>query len=243
MSFASTATRSSTDCRLPRAGSRPAGDGETTPGEIRAASPEHPPESPKPGKLIFSATWMASLTPASPVVASAVLRLLPIEPQLSSVLGDYVSTGMGVLGLAWQSSPALTEVEEAVTDWLRQMIGLSRRWSGVIQDTASTSTLIALVCARERVYQLRPGAAAASRAETRSRSSSTPRRRATARWRRRRCSPASAGRERHRVAEPLVGDLVDDEQLARQGGVDRPGLRLERVGEVGDLVDDPAVGR
>src|SRR5215213_9966318 len=69
---------------------------------------------------------------------------------LASVLGDYVSTGLGVLGLAWQSSPALTEVEEVVTGWLRQMVGLPEDWRGVIQDTASTSTLIALICARER---------------------------------------------------------------------------------------------
>ena len=66
------------------------------------------------------------------------------------MLGDYLSTGLGVLGLSWQSSPALTELEEVVTDWARQMVGLSPAWSGVIQDTASTSTLVALVCARER---------------------------------------------------------------------------------------------
>src|SRR5690606_5867007 len=65
-------------------------------------------------------------------------------------LGDYVSTGLGVLGLAWQASPALTELEEVATDWLRQMVGLSAAWQGVIQDTASTSTLIALLSARER---------------------------------------------------------------------------------------------
>ncbi len=46
--------------------------------------------------------------------------------------------------------PALTEIEEVTTDWLRQMVGLSAAWSGVIQDTASTSTLVALMCARER---------------------------------------------------------------------------------------------
>src|SRR5205814_564049 len=68
-------------------------------------------------------------------------------------LGGYVRPGLGVLGLAWQSSPALTEVEEVVTDWMRGMLGLSDAWSGVIQDTASTSTLIALICARERVTQ------------------------------------------------------------------------------------------
>jgi aromatic-L-amino-acid decarboxylase len=74
----------------------------------------------------------------------------PSNGELASVLGDYLSTGLGVLGLSWQSSPALTELEEVVTDWLRQMVGLSQAWSGVIQDTASTSTLVALLCARER---------------------------------------------------------------------------------------------
>ena len=74
----------------------------------------------------------------------------PSNGDPSSVLGDFASTGLGVLGLAWQSSPALTELEEVVTDWVRQMIGLSDAWSGVIQDTASTGSLLALLCARER---------------------------------------------------------------------------------------------
>ncbi|MDA8347499.1 MAG: pyridoxal-dependent decarboxylase, partial [Pseudomonadota bacterium] len=50
----------------------------------------------------------------------------------------------------WQASPALTELEDLTTDWLRQMMGLSAQWHGVIQDTASTATLVALLCARER---------------------------------------------------------------------------------------------
>ena len=74
----------------------------------------------------------------------------PCNGLLSSVLGDYASTGLGVLGLSWQSSPALTELEEVIIDWMRRMVGLSVKWSGVIQDTASTSTLVALICARER---------------------------------------------------------------------------------------------
>jgi aromatic-L-amino-acid decarboxylase len=83
----------------------------------------------------------------------------PSNGELSSVLGDYLSTGLGVLGLSWQSSPALSELEEVATDWLRQMLGLSDAWSGVIQDTASTSSLVALVCARERAssYSLAKG--------------------------------------------------------------------------------------
>src|SRR2546430_74710 len=74
----------------------------------------------------------------------------PSNSSLAAVLGDYVSTGLAQLGLNWQASPALTELEELATDWLRQMVGLSGAWSGVIQDTASTATLVALICARER---------------------------------------------------------------------------------------------
>jgi aromatic-L-amino-acid decarboxylase len=44
------------------------------------------------------------------------------------VLGDFVSTGLGIIGLSWQSSPALTELEEVTCDWLRQMVGLSEGW-------------------------------------------------------------------------------------------------------------------
>ena len=74
-------------------------------------------------------------------------------------------------------------------EWLRQLVGLPPTFTGVIQDTASTATLVALLCARERTTGYgRP--AAGSRPSPR-RSSSTPRRRPTARSRRRRCSPAS----------------------------------------------------
>jgi aromatic-L-amino-acid/L-tryptophan decarboxylase len=83
----------------------------------------------------------------------------PANASLASVLGDMVSTGLGVIGLSWQSGPALTELEEVTTDWMRRMVGLSAAWSGVIQDTASTSTLVALLCARERAsgYSLNAG--------------------------------------------------------------------------------------
>lgn len=73
----------------------------------------------------------------------------PSNGDLSAVLGDFLSTGLGVLGLTWESAPALTELEDRVCSWLRQMIGLSQDWQGVIQDTASTCSMIALVAARE----------------------------------------------------------------------------------------------
>lgn len=74
----------------------------------------------------------------------------PANASLESLLGDFASTGLGVIGLSWQAAPALVEVEEAVTDWVRDAVGLSDAWQGAIQDTASTATLIALLCARER---------------------------------------------------------------------------------------------
>ncbi|MGI9599192.1 MAG: pyridoxal phosphate-dependent decarboxylase family protein, partial [Acidimicrobiales bacterium] len=74
----------------------------------------------------------------------------PSNASLSSVLGDLASSGLGGLGISWESCPSLTEVEEVVCDWMRQLTGLSDTWSGTIQDTASTACLVALLTARER---------------------------------------------------------------------------------------------
>ena len=74
----------------------------------------------------------------------------PSNASLSSILGDFASSGLASLGISWESSPSLTEVEEVVTEWLRQLTGLSPQWSGVIQDTASTGCLVAALAARER---------------------------------------------------------------------------------------------
>src|SRR5881394_1395680 len=122
----------------------------TAPGEIRAALPADPPCDPEPIDAILADIDRILLPGLSHWQHPKFFGYFPSNGELSSVLGDYVSTGLGVLGLSWQSSPALTELEEVVTDWMRQMLGLSGAWSGVIQDTASTSTLIALFCARER---------------------------------------------------------------------------------------------
>lgn len=74
----------------------------------------------------------------------------PANATLSSVLGDIACAGIGALGITWQSAPALTEVETLTCDWLRELCGLSDQWSGVIQDTASSATLVALLSAREQ---------------------------------------------------------------------------------------------
>jgi len=125
----------------------------TAPGEVRAALPATPPQGPEPFDAILQDLERVIVPGLSHWQHPAFYGYFPSNGSLASVLGDYLSTGLGVLGLSWQSSPALTEVEEVVTDWVRQMTGLSAAWSGVIQDTASTSTLIALICARERASQ------------------------------------------------------------------------------------------
>src|SRR5205809_7106544 len=122
----------------------------TGPGDVRRQLPARPPDGPEPVDAILRDLDEIIVPGLSHWQHPRFFGYFPCNGSLSSVLGDYVSTGLGVLGLAWQSSPALTELEEVVTDWMRGMLGLSEAWSGVIQDTASTSTLVALICARER---------------------------------------------------------------------------------------------
>ena len=129
------------------------------PGEIKASLPAAPPESAEPVDAILADFERIVIPGLSNWQHPSFFGYFPSNGELSSVLGDYLSTGLGVLGLNWQACPALTEVEEVVTDWMRQMTGLSDAWSGVIQDTASTCTLVALLCARERTsnYSLAHG--------------------------------------------------------------------------------------
>ena len=131
----------------------------TAPGEVKARLPAAPPASPESFDDILRDLDDVVVPGLSHWSHPSFFGYFPCNGELSSVLGDFASTGLGVLGLAWQSSPALTEVEEVATDWLRQLLGLSPFWSGVIQDTASTSTLVALMCARERAsnYSLARG--------------------------------------------------------------------------------------
>ena len=132
---------------------------KTAPGEIKAMLPASPPQQPESFDAILGDLDRIVIPGITTWQHPRFFGYFPSNALLSSVLGDYVSTGLGVIGLAWQSSPALTEVEEVVTDWMRQMLGLSDAWSGVINDTASTSTLVALLCARERAsdYSLARG--------------------------------------------------------------------------------------
>jgi aromatic-L-amino-acid decarboxylase len=120
------------------------------PGALKEQLPSTPPQSPESTESVMRDLNRLILPACSHFQDPSFFGYFPSNSSLAAVLGDYVSTGLAQLGLNWQASPALTELEEVTTDWLRQMLDLSPAWSGVIQDTASTTTLVALLCARER---------------------------------------------------------------------------------------------
>jgi aromatic-L-amino-acid decarboxylase len=120
------------------------------PGEVAARLPAEPPRQAE-GLATISADLDSIVLPGiTHWNHPGFFAYFPSNSDLSSVLADLVSSGLGVQGMSWQTSPAATEVEDVVMEWLRQMLGLSNAFTGVIQDTASTTTLCALLCARER---------------------------------------------------------------------------------------------
>ena len=122
----------------------------TAPGEVKTKLPATPPTSPESLSAILADLESIVLPGLSHFQHPRFHGYFPANASLESVLGDLVSTGLGVIGITWQSSPSLTEVEEVMMEWLRIETGLSENWVGTIQDTASTACLVALLCARER---------------------------------------------------------------------------------------------
>src|SRR6185437_11463179 len=96
----------------------------TAPGEVRAQLPASPPDQPEPFAAILADMDRIIMPGTTHWQHPNFFAYFPSNADLSSVLGDFASTGIGALGLSWQSNPALTEVEEAVADWVRQLMGL-----------------------------------------------------------------------------------------------------------------------
>jgi aromatic-L-amino-acid decarboxylase len=120
------------------------------PGEVRRHFAPAPPEHGLPLEGLLPQLDAAILPGVTHWNHPGFFAYFPSNSTLPSVLADLVAAGLGVQGMSWQTSPAATELEEVAMEWLRQLVGLPPTFSGVIQDTASTATLIALLCARER---------------------------------------------------------------------------------------------
>jgi aromatic-L-amino-acid decarboxylase len=120
------------------------------PGQIRAQLPPQPPAGGEPMEAILRDFRNVILPGITHWNHPRWFAYFPANNSGPSILAELISAGLGVNAMNWQTSPAATELEERVMDWVRQMIGLPEEFRGVIQDTASTATLCALICARER---------------------------------------------------------------------------------------------
>ena len=123
------------------------------PGELIARLPPAAPEQAEPFEAILRDLDTLILPAVTHWQHPSFFGYFPAAAPLASVLGDMVSTGLGTIGLNWQACPALTELEQVTTDWLRDLLGVPATFSGVIQETASAATFIALISARERATQ------------------------------------------------------------------------------------------
>jgi aromatic-L-amino-acid decarboxylase len=126
------------------------------PGEIRSKLPPGPPEHGEAFDQILGDMERIVLPGITHWQSPNFYAFFPANASGPAILGDLLSAGLGVQGMLWSTSPACTEVETHVLDWLVPMLGLpdeflsTRAGGGVIQDTASSASLCALLAARER---------------------------------------------------------------------------------------------
>jgi aromatic-L-amino-acid decarboxylase len=120
------------------------------PGDIKREIPAVPPARGEAMEAIFQDFERVIMPGVTHWQHPGWFAYFPANNSPASVLGELLTAGLGAQCMVWQTSPAAAELEEVVLDWLRQMIGLPAGFSGVIQDTASTATLCALLSAREK---------------------------------------------------------------------------------------------
>jgi aromatic-L-amino-acid decarboxylase len=129
---------------------------QVKPGAIRAALPAQPPVEGEPFEKILHDVDAAILPGITHWQSPNFFAYFPANTSGPAILGELMSAGLGVQGMLWTTSPACTELETHVLDWFAGMLGLPERFTstgaggGVIQDTASSAALCALLVARER---------------------------------------------------------------------------------------------
>ncbi|WP_085885658.1 pyridoxal phosphate-dependent decarboxylase family protein [Oceanibacterium hippocampi] len=120
------------------------------PGEIAGALPPAAPGKPEDFAAIFRDFEQQIVPGLTHWQHPSFFAYFPANSSPPSVLAEMLTATVAQVAMIWQTSPAATELEQVVLDWLRQMIGLPDGFTGVIQDTASTATLAAMIAARER---------------------------------------------------------------------------------------------
>ncbi len=126
------------------------------PGQLRASLPAQAPAQGEPFAALMKDVERLILPGITHWQSPNFFAYFPCNASGPGILGDLLSSGLGVQGMLWSTSPACTELETHVLDWLVPMLGLPEKFlssstgGGVIQDTASSSALCALLAARER---------------------------------------------------------------------------------------------
>ena len=129
---------------------------QVEPGSIRGRLPPAAPEHGEPFRDVLRDIDEIVMPGITHWQSPNFFAYFPANASGPAILGDLLSSGLGVQGMLWATSPACTELETHVLDWLVDLLGLPDRFrsttagGGVIQDTASSSTLTALLAARER---------------------------------------------------------------------------------------------
>lgn len=126
------------------------------PGEIRAALPDQPPETGQAFEDMLADVQDVILPGLTHWQSPNFFAFFPANTSGPSILAELLSAGLGVQGMLWTTSPACTELETHMLDWVAGMLDLPEKFKststggGVIQDSASSATLCALLAARER---------------------------------------------------------------------------------------------
>lgn len=126
------------------------------PGGVRELLPDHPPEHGEPFAALLADLDRVVLPGITHWQHPSFFAYFPANSSGPAVLGDLLSAGLGAQGMIWATSPACTELEQHVLDWLAELLDLPARFGsegpggGVIQDTASSATLVALLAALHR---------------------------------------------------------------------------------------------
>ncbi len=124
---------------------------EVEPGAIRSQLAAIPPDDPEPMSAIIDDVEKVIVPGLTHWNHPAFMAYFGTTGSAPGILGELLAAAFNVNAMLWKTSPAATELEEVVLDWLRQMIGLPAGFSGIIYDTASVSTMHAIAAAREAV--------------------------------------------------------------------------------------------
>src|SRR5689334_5507166 len=124
------------------------------PGEVRRSLPAAPPQAGESLETIV-ADFESKIVPGiTHWNHPGFFAYFSISSSVPGILAELLIAALDVNAMLWKTSPAATELEELAMDWLRQLLGLGDGWFGIINDTASISTMLALAAAREAKPEL-----------------------------------------------------------------------------------------